>query len=137
MKSILTTNYLKSIKLTCLIILVCLTFHQIKTLSKTIKINTKKLLKIQNYNLKIKNTINQSLNPKNLIKSINTLINTPYNLKPTKTTIHYIYKTKITTELINALINLLNNYNNSHTELTINKINNTIELIIPKSKWKL
>tara|TARA_Y200000002_G_C22518523_1_gene594487 strand:+ start:314 stop:718 length:405 start_codon:yes stop_codon:yes gene_type:complete len=134
MKSILNTNYLKSIKLICLVILFCLTFHQIKTLSKTIKINSKKLLKIQNYNLKIKNTINQSLKPKNLINSISTLINSTFTLKTTKTAIHYIYKTKITTELINTLINLLNNYNNSHTELTINKINNTIELIIPKSK---
>ena len=134
MKSILNTNYLKSIKLICLVILFCLTFHQIKTLSKKIKINSKKLLKIQNYNLKIKNTINQSLKPKNLINSISTLINSTFTLKTTKTAIHYIYKTKITTELINTLINLLNNYNNSHTELTINKINNTIELIIPKSK---
>ena len=134
MKSILTTNYLKSIKLTCLVILVCLTFHQIKTLSKTIKINSKKLLKIQNYNLKIKNTINQSLKPQTLIKSINMLVNTPYSLKTTKTAIHYIYQTKISTQLINSIINILSNYNNSHTELTINRINDTIELIIPKSK---
>lgn len=132
MKSLLTTNYRKTIKLTSLLILFCLTFHQIKTVSIQIQNNKKRLLKIQNHNLNLKNTINKSRNINYLIESIKKIAKTNYILYTKSKYEHYIYKTPISSTLIKNLINLISNYTNTKPELIINKINNTIELIIPK-----
>ena len=133
MKSVLATKY-KTPKLICLLILFCLTFHQLKNVSKEIKNNKKRLLQIQNYNLKVKNTINKRKNTKHLIESIKKITKTNYNLNKKLKYEHYNYKTPITNKIIINLVNLINSYTNTNTELIINKINNTVELIIPKQK---
>jgi hypothetical protein len=134
MKSALDSKWIKLTKLTSLCILICLTVNQIKTLSKNIDKNQKKLLVIQTYNLKLQKKINQRYNPTYVIESIKNLTQTSY-IKTTKPLYnHYQFKTPITTPLIKKLINLISVYNNSHTELSINIIKNTVDLIIPRSQ---
>lgn len=134
MKLNLTTKYKKKIELIILSILIIATCHHIKLLNEKIKENNHLALQINSKKIQLERTLSNQLHPQNLINEFKKITTKGFLKSIVNENDIYTFNIKIDSEALKKIVNIICNLNSNQSELIINNITNTVELIIPKSK---